>query len=133
MGLGAMERAKAWIERTGVRALEAEVWRMRGELLLVTERPDRSEAGAQRLHLVRSRVDEAEACFRHALEVAREQGSRWWELRAAVSLVLLRQQQGEAFAAELAEARQRLRELYRRFTEGFTLPDLQEAAALIAD
>lgn len=133
MGLGAMEQAKAWIERTGVRALEAEVWRMRGELLLVAERRDRSEASAHRSSPVRSGVDEAEACFRHALAVAREQGSRWWELRAAASLVLLRQQQGEAFAAELAEARQCLGEVYGRFTEGFALPDLQEAAALIAE
>ncbi|HNS52629.1 MAG TPA: BTAD domain-containing putative transcriptional regulator [Anaerolineae bacterium] len=133
MGLEALERARTWIDGTGVRALEAEVSRMRGELLLLTETPDRAEAGAQRLHLARSRVDEAEACFRHAFAVAREQGSRWWELRAAASLVRLRQQQGEAFAAELAEARQCLSEVVGRFTEGFALPDLQEAAALIGE
>jgi hypothetical protein len=128
-----MDRAMAWIERTGVRPLEAEVWRMRGELLLMSERPDSSEANAQCSHPVRSRVDEAEACFRDALAVAREQGSRWWELRAAASLVRLRQQQGAAFAAELAEARLRLREVYTRFTEGFAFPDLREAAALIGE
>jgi DNA-binding SARP family transcriptional activator len=132
MGLGAMERAKVWMERTGVRVLEAEVWRMRGELLLMTERPGRPEASARRSYPVSSGVNEAEACFRRALEVAREHGSLWWELRAAASVVRLRRQQGEGFAAELVEARQCLREVYGRFTEGFALPDLQEAAALIA-
>jgi hypothetical protein len=119
MGLEAMDRAMAWIERTGVRPLEAEVWRMRGELLLMSERPDSTEANAQCSHPVRSRVDEAEACFRDALAVA--------------SLVRLRQQQGAALAAELAEARLRLREVYTRFTEGFAFPDLREAAALIGE
>lgn len=132
IGLGAMERAKVWMERTGVRVLEAEVWRMRGELLLMTERPGTPGASARRSYPVSSGVNEAEACFRRALEVAREHGSLWWELRAAASVVRLRQQQGEGFAAELVEARQCLREVYGRFTEGFALPDLQEAAALIA-
>ena len=133
MGLAAIDRAMAWFERTGVRAMEAEVWRMRGELLLMTKRPDGSEPNAQRSQPVRSRVDEAEACFRNALAVAREQGSRWWELRAAMSLVRLRQQQDEAFAAELAEAQEHLREVYEQFTEGFAFPDLQDAAALIGN
>ena len=45
----------------------------------------------------------------------------------------LRKRQGNECAAELAEARNILRDLYARFTEGFALPDLQEAAALISE
>jgi len=96
---------------------QAELYRIRGELLL--ERDGLAAAG------------EALACFRRALEIAREQGALAWELRAAMSLVRLRQMQGEDSAAELAEARQCLREVYGRFTEGFDFPDLQDAAALI--
>ena len=71
-------------------------------------------------------------CFRRALELGQEQGALAWELRAAMSLVRLRERQGEAYAAELAEARGYLRDLYARFTEGFAFPDLQDAAALIS-
>jgi hypothetical protein len=54
-------------------------------------------------------------------------------LRAAMSLVLLRERQGDACAAELAEARSYLRGVYSRFTEGFAFPDLVEAKALLAE
>jgi len=50
-----------------------------------------------------------------------------------MSLVRLRMRQGEAWAAELAEARRCLGEIYARFTEGFALPDLQDAARLIGE
>ncbi len=96
----------------------AELHRLRGELLLAR---DGAEAGAAAL-----------ACFRTALAQAQKQGALAWELRAAMSLVRLRLRQGEAYAAQLEEAVGKLRALYARFTEGFALPDLQEAAALIA-
>ena len=60
------------VERTGVRWNEAELHRLRGELLLALPEPDQSEA---------------ESCFRQALAVAREQDAKMWELRAATSLV----------------------------------------------
>jgi hypothetical protein len=50
-----------------------------------------------------------------------------------MSLVHLRQRQGDAYAAELAEARRCLREVYGRFTEGFAFPDLPDAATLIGN
>jgi predicted ATPase len=113
-GLVAMDRAQAWIERTGVRVLEADVWRVRGELLLV-DRPLRStDAG------------EAEACFRHSLEMARAQEARWLELRAAVSLVRLWQ-----VAGRRDEARELLGGIYGWFEEGFDTPDLQDAEELL--
>jgi adenylate cyclase len=98
---------------------QAELHRMRGELLL--ERDGLAAA------------EEVLACFEQAKELAWEQGARAWELRAAMSLVRLRQSQGEARAAELAEARSSLRDVYGRFTEGFAFPDFQEAAALIGE
>jgi hypothetical protein len=55
------------------------------------------------------------------------------ELRAAMSMVRLRQRLGEAHAAELAEARQCPAAVYGRFTQGFACPDLQDTAALIGD
>jgi len=71
---------------------------------------------------------EAEACFRQALEVARRQGAKSWELRAALSLSRLWQRQGKP-----AEARQLLSEIYAWFTEGFDTADLQEARTLLVE
>src|SRR5262249_14087177 len=65
---------------------------------------------------------EAESCFRQALEIARRQGAKSLELRAAMSLSRLWQRQGKR-----AEAHELLAEVYCWFTEGFDTPDLQEA------
>jgi predicted ATPase len=73
-------------------------------------------------------VGEAEACFRQALEVAHLQHAKSLELRAALSLSRLWQQQGKQEAA-----RQVLVERYRWFTEGFATPDLREAQALLLE
>jgi hypothetical protein len=96
---------------------QPELYRLKGELLL--ERNGLAAAG------------EALECFGQSMQISREQKALAWELRAAISLVRLRQRQGEACAAELVEARQLLMDLYASFTEGFNFPDLQEAAALI--
>ena len=69
---------------------------------------------------------EAEACFHRALEVAREQRARWFELRTAVSLARLWRSQGRC-----DEARELLAGVYNWFTEGFDTPDLVEAKALL--
>jgi predicted ATPase len=90
---------------------EAEMHRIQGELLLRQAVPDALQA---------------EACFQQALTVARRQQAKSYELRAAVSLSRLWQQQGKR-----AEARQMLAEVYGWFTEGFDTPDLQEARALL--
>jgi predicted ATPase len=94
-----------------VRVYEAEVHRLKGELLLRQAVPD---------------VPQAEACFQQALTVARRQQAKSWELRAALSLSRLWQQQGKR-----AEARELLAPIYRWFTEGFDTLDLQEAKALL--
>jgi hypothetical protein len=98
---------------------QAELLRLKGELLL--ERDGLSAA------------DGALACFEHSLQFGLETGALAWELRATMSLVRLRMRQGEGYKAELEEARSCLRNLYARFTEGFSFPDLQEAAQLISE
>jgi class 3 adenylate cyclase/tetratricopeptide (TPR) repeat protein len=69
---------------------------------------------------------DAEACFRKAIEIARGQSAKWWELRATVSLARLLAKQGRR-----DEARAMLAEIYDWFTEGFDTADLQDAKALL--
>ncbi|HWZ66882.1 MAG TPA: hypothetical protein VNW89_03545 [Stellaceae bacterium] len=71
-------------------------------------------------------VNECEACFREALATAREQGTRGYELRAAVSFAQLRRDQGRR-----AEARELVAPVYGWFTEGFGTTDLKAAKALL--
>jgi predicted ATPase len=90
---------------------EAELYRLKGELL--------------RQHAV-SNVSQAEACFQQALTVARHQQAKSLELRAAMSLARLWQQQGKR-----EEGRALLAPIYGWFTEGFATADLQEARRLL--
>jgi predicted ATPase len=114
-GLSVIAEALALMDKIGERDHEAELYRLQGEILL-------AQASA------RQQVQEAEAYFHQALDVARHRQARSWELRAAISLSRLWQQQGKR-----AEARQMLAEVYGWFTEGFDTPDLQEAKALLED
>src|SRR5205085_5537098 len=102
-------------DKIGERDYEAELYRLQGELLL-------AQAGA------RQQVQEAEACFHQALAVARHQQAKSWELRTAMSLSRLWQQQGKR-----AEAYALLAPIYGWFTEGFDTADLQEAKALLEE
>ena len=88
-----------------------EAHRFRGELMLRQAPPDAAQA---------------EASFQHAVAVARRQQAKSWELRAAMSLSCLWQQQGKR-----AEAYELLAPVYGWFTEGFDTADLQEAKALL--
>jgi predicted ATPase len=108
-GLRTLAEALAFVEKTGERYYEAEIYRLKGELLL--RQGDEADA---------------EASFHEAIEVAQGQSAKSWELRATVSLCRLWQQQGR-----VEEARQRLVEIYDWFTEGFDTPDLKEAKALL--
>jgi predicted ATPase len=112
-GLALLAEALATVDRTGERGWEAELHRLKGEILL-------APAGEKQ------QAQEAEACFHQALDVARHQRAKSWELRTAMSLSRLWQQQGKR-----AAARQVLAEVYGWFTEGFDTPDLQEAKALL--
>jgi TOMM system kinase/cyclase fusion protein len=110
-GLHLLAEALAALETNERGDLLAEAHRLRGELLLRQAVPD---------------APQAETCFQQAIEVARHQQAKSWELRAATSLSRLWQQQGKR-----AEARQLLADVYGWFTEGFDTADLQEAKALL--
>jgi predicted ATPase len=110
-GLQALAEADTLMERQEERWWEAEVCRLRGVLLL--RQPGTPPA-------------EAETWLQRALDVARHQEAKSLELRAAMSLSHLWQQQGKRDAA-----RQLLAEVYEWFTEGLDTADLQEAKALL--
>jgi len=110
-GLQILAEALMVVAETDERRWEAEVARLRGALLLQLPSPD---------------AEQAEACFQQALTVACRQQAKALELRAALSLTHLWQQQGKQKAA-----RDLLAPIYGWFTEGFDTPDLQEAKALL--
>jgi tetratricopeptide (TPR) repeat protein len=110
-GLEALAEALTTLANSTVQWWEAELYRLKGELLL-------QHAAAQ--------PEEAEACFQQALAVARRQQAKLLEMRAAMSLARLWQRQGKG-----AAVRQWLAEIYGWFTEGFDTADLQEAKALL--
>ena len=110
-GLQTLAEAHTLVEQHEERWWEAEIYRLRGILLL--RQGETSQA-------------EAEAWLRRALDVARRQEAKSLELRAAMSLSRLWQQQGKQ-----AEARALLSPIYGWFTEGFDTVDLQEAKALL--
>jgi class 3 adenylate cyclase/tetratricopeptide (TPR) repeat protein len=110
-GLVAAGDALAHVESAGERYCSSELNRLKGELLLRQE-PSRQAA--------------AESAFRTAIEVARAQQARWWELRATVSLARLLRDTGRR-----DQARTMLAEIYNWFTEGFDTADLKEAKALL--
>jgi predicted ATPase len=112
-GLGVLADALALMHRTGEAFHGAELHRLRGEFLL---RQGAAEGDCR----------EAEACFLRALTLARRQQAKSLELRAAMSLARLYQQQGRQ-----AEARPTLADCYGWFTEGFDTPDLRGAKALL--
>jgi len=111
-GLAIIDDALARAERTEEGWGLAEVLRMKGELVLLGGAP--------------KAATDAEGCFQQALEVAQRQGALAWELRAAISLAQLYRRQGRA-----THARQALTPVYRRFTEGFEMPDLLTAKRLL--
>ena len=78
------------------------------------------------VHLAQSRPDRAEESFQRAIDVAREQDSKSWELRAATSLARQWIDEGQG-----ARANELLRPIYDWFTEGFDTPDLREARTLL--
>jgi predicted ATPase len=112
-GLDVVTEALALVEKTGFRFYEAELRRLQGELLLKQVAPESRQA---------------EICLHRALDLAREQEAKSLELRAAMSLGRLLQQQGKR-----DEARQMLAEIYGWFIEGFETADLKETKILLEE
>jgi predicted ATPase len=114
-----LAEALAVVHKTEERFYEAELYRLKGELLLKSAvRSPQSEVASIQ-HPTPSTQSEAEACFLKAIEIARQQQAKSLELRAVMSLARLWQQQGKS-----EEARQMLAEIYDWFTEGFDTADL---------
>jgi tetratricopeptide (TPR) repeat protein len=110
-GLTMLNEALENIERTGEQMPQAEILRLKGEILLMNDS---------------SLATDAEQCFRKSLELAAQQEARWWELRTSVSLARLLRDTNRR-----NDARTILGEIYGGFIEGFDLPDLKDAKALL--
>jgi class 3 adenylate cyclase/predicted ATPase len=110
-GLVALETALAMVGRTGERWIEAELHRLKGELVCLASPTDCAQA---ELH------------FRQALDIARSRGERLLELRVATSLASFWHARRRS-----DEARRVVAEVYGRFTEGFDSWDLREAKVLL--
>jgi class 3 adenylate cyclase/predicted ATPase len=110
-GLLLLAEALSEVEQSGECYYQAELYRLKGEFLLLRLATD---------------PHEAEAYFHQALDVARQQAAKSWELRAATSLARLWQQQGKC-----QEAHHLLAPVYNWFTEGFDTMDLQDAKRLL--
>jgi len=129
-GLRVLEEALAVVHRNGERYYLAELYRIKGDLILL-QATDRGLSRAARsgvpvLEARRSEVAEAEACFHQSIKIARQQKAKSWELRAGMSLARLYQDQNKR-----AEAHGLLEPIYNKFTEGFDTADLREAKALL--
>jgi predicted ATPase len=111
-GLPLLAEALAVMDATEECFYAAELYRLKGALLLRQAVPDTSQA---------------EACFHQAPDIACQQHAKSWELRTTTSLSRLWQQQGKR-----GEAHALLAPIYNWFTEGFDTADLQEARALLA-
>jgi predicted ATPase len=153
-GLSVLVEALALVDKTGERFYEAELYRLKGQLTLQqfhvpssrfqVQENQKSKAcpeGSRRSKGQKAKITnpqsptpnpqaeaEAEACFHKAIEVARRQQAKSWELRATASLARLWQSQGKR-----KEAHNLLAEIYGWFTEGFDTKDLQEARALLSE
>jgi predicted ATPase len=110
-GLTVLTEALTHADTTGERWYAPALHRLKGELLLQQSSDNQTEA---------------ESCFHHALDIARSQQAKSFELRTATSLARLWQQQGKSNGA-----RQILGDVYGWFTEGFDTADLKDAKALL--
>ena len=110
--LGIVDESFGFIERTGQQYYAAELHRLKGELLLAQD----------------SSNVQAEQSFCAAIEIAREQHAKSWELRATTSLARMLAKQGKR-----DKARSMLAEIYNWFTEGFDTADLKDAKALMEE
>jgi predicted ATPase/DNA-binding winged helix-turn-helix (wHTH) protein len=124
-GLQLLAEALASAQRTGEKSCEAELYRLRGEVLLMQANANsRRHSGA----LDKSTVAQAEVCFDQAIRIAQQQGAKSWERRAVMSLAQLYRERGKR-----EEARCMLAKVCESFTEGSDSKDSQEANALLEE
>jgi predicted ATPase len=129
-GLPMLEEALGIVESNGERYYQAELYRLKGELLLAQSAD--LFAGSARIGNRDGgqppEIANAEECFNRSREIAQQQKAKSLELRAVISLARLRQEQGQC-----AEARDLLAKTYDSFTEGFSTADLLEAKRLMSE
>ncbi len=114
--LSALDQALELAQRTGEIYYEAELYRLKGELLLASQPVEKPAS-----------VTDADGCFAQSLKIAQQQKANAWELRTAMSIARQRQRNGKG-----TEARELLSRVYNSFTDGFDTLDLREAKALLA-
>ena len=110
-GLAVVGDALEWADATGTRLWDAEFHRLKGELLLARDP---------------AALPSAKIAFGNAIDIARRQSAKTWELRAAMSTARLWRDQGKR-----QQAHDLLAPVYAWFTEGFDTPDLKEAKSLL--
>jgi len=110
-----IDEALKLVERTDERFYEAELYRLRGELLLLGLREPTDAA-----------IASAEEAFHRAIAISRQQDAKWLQLRAAMSLARLSRRVGLS-----ADSDRLLAEIYSSFTPGLDTTDLSEARALL--
>ena len=123
-GLAAIAQALTCAEQTGEGYALPELHRIKGELLLNSSKllkTGKRPGDASGVSI----LSEARTCFTDAFTVATKQGTKWWQLRAALSMHRLDGMSGTANLSQLAE-------VYSSFTEGFETADLKQARALLA-
>lgn len=117
-----LEEALEAAHHTGERSYQAELYRLKGELLLKQS----THRGASKAAAEGKTVSDAEACFKESIQIAQRQKAKSLELRTAMSLARYYQQLGKA-----KKAVGLLAPIYRSFNEGFDTVDLREAKALL--
>ncbi|MGE0823151.1 MAG: tetratricopeptide repeat protein, partial [Candidatus Binatia bacterium] len=134
-GLAALAEAWAVVDKIGPYFAEGQLYRLKGELTLAREvKSQRAKVKNKKSEHTDPRPlnpdpqGEAGACFLKAIEIARRQHAKSFELQATMSLARLWQQQGKK-----TEARHMLADIYNWFTEGFDTKDLQEAKGLLEE
>ena len=131
-GLRCVAEGLDLVEKTGERWWEAELYRVKGELVLeemkTSQKSKACPEQSRRSKRQMSKVGKAEECFWQAIEIARSQQAKSLELRAVIRLSRVWQTQGKK-----AEARQVLEECSGWFTEGFGTVDLQQAQSLLVE
>ena len=111
VALDLLDEAIQTAEVTSEKFFEAELYRLRGEMLLTLGKRGEAEAG-----------------LRRALTIAQQQQARWWELRAATTLA--KHWHGEG---KYLEAYSLLQPIYGWFVEGFDTTPLKDAKALLGE
>jgi len=131
-GLGVLEEALELAHRNGERCYLAELYRLKGELLVMQATGSRisraAVGGRAEVTIDTLAAAEAEACFNESIKIAQQQKAKSWELRAVVSLARVYQKQNKQ-----QEALNLLAQIYDTFTEGFNTVDLREAKDMLKE